>query len=364
MRQRHRHQFGPIRERDRHSMAFAEVTLAFPRAPVTYVFGVAFLGDRYRNADVLGFDYDFRVPSLLAQADIDVARWLTLTASGRYDDHNVYGATVSPRLSILVRPGGAALRGEWALRLSAGGGTFAPVPFTDETDAIGLTPLRRLVSLEAERATYIASDISGTLQTGLGELEVAAAVHRSRVTHALTIRDAATALPRIEIVNAPTAAQASGGELLARIVRAPARLTATYAYLRATEWEATSGGRRVVPLSPRHTAGVVGSIEAEERYRVGLEVYYTGRQALEHNPFRSVSRPYVIVGLLAERWVATSAGSMRLFVNLENIGNVRQTRYDPLLLPQRGQGGRWTTDVWTELSGFTTNAGVRFAFGH
>jgi iron complex outermembrane receptor protein len=108
---------------------------------------------------------------------------------------------------------------------------------------------------------------------------------------------------------------------------------------------------------------VVGSIEGEERYRVGLEVYYTGRQALEHNPFRSVSRPYVIVGLLAERWVATSAGSMRLFVNLENIGNVRQTRYDPLLLPQRGQGGRWTTDVWTELSGFTANAGVRFALG-
>ena len=45
----------------------------------------------------------------------------------------------------------------------------------------------------------------------------------------------------------------------------------------------------------------------------------------------------------------------------ENIGNVRQTRYDSLLLPSRGRGGRWTTDAWTELSGFTVNGGVRFS---
>jgi iron complex outermembrane receptor protein len=104
-------------------------------------------------------------------------------------------------------------------------------------------------------------------------------------------------------------------------------------------------------------------VEEEESYRVGLEVYYTGRQALEHNPFRSHSRPYVIVGLLGERWISTRAGSARVFLNLENIGNVRQTRYDPLLLPFPGHGGRWTTDVWTELTGFTANAGVRFGFG-
>jgi hypothetical protein len=28
-----------------------------------------------------------------------------------------------------------------------------------------------------------------------------------------------------------------------------------------------------------------------------------------------------------------------------------------------GDGRRRMTDVWTELSGFTANAGVRFAFG-
>jgi len=365
MQQRHRHQFGSVRERDRHRMTMAEVTLALPRTPVTYVVGTAFLGEDYRNGDVLGgaFDYSHRVPSLLAQTDIDFTNWLTVSASGRFDSHNVYGATLSPRLSILLRPD-YRLRGDWAMRLSGGGGTFAPVPFSDETDAIGLTPVRQTSGLQQERALYIAGDLNGSVETVLGTLELGATLHRSRVRHPLALRDAATGLPRVEFVNAPSDARAWGAELLTRVIHAPARLTLNYAYLRATEWDPRgASARRLVPLSPRHTAGAVASVEREETYRVGVEAYYTGRQALEQNPFRATSAPYVIFGLLGERRVSTGAGVARFFLNLENISNVRQTRYDPLLLPFPGAGGRRTTDVWTELSGFTANAGVRFAFG-
>jgi iron complex outermembrane receptor protein len=115
--------------------------------------------------------------------------------------------------------------------------------------------------------------------------------------------------------------------------------------------------RRDVSLAPRHTAGVVASIEREGVSRLALEFYYTGKQSLEDNPYRASSRPYVIVGALAER----RFGIARLFLNAENIGNVRQTRYDPLVMPSRGLGGRWTTDAWTELAGATVNGGVRLS---
>ena len=65
---------------------------------------------------------------------------------------------------------------------------------------------------------------------------------------------------------------------------------------------------------------------------------------------------------MGERAFATRAGVARVFVNLENLTNVRQTRFDPLLRPSRGPGGRWATDAWTELTGFTANAGVRLGF--
>jgi len=115
-------------------------------------------------------------------------------------------------------------------------------------------------------------------------------------------------------------------------------------------------------LTPRHALGVVTTVEQEGRSRLGLELYYTGRQALEDDPYRAESRPYLVVGLLGERAFATPAGVARAFVNLENLTNVRQTRFDPLLLPGRGRGGRWTTDVWSLLEGRTVNAGVRLGF--
>jgi outer membrane receptor for ferrienterochelin and colicins len=98
--------------------------------------------------------------------------------------------------------------------------------------------------------------------------------------------------------------------------------------------------------------------EEEDAGRVGVEVYYTGTQRLEVNPYRSESIPYVIVGFLAERRI----GRFRLFINAENITNVRQTRWDSLLRPTQGVDGRWTVDAWAPLDGRVFNGGVRMEF--
>ena len=92
--------------------------------------------------------------------------------------------------------------------------------------------------------------------------------------------------------------------------------------------------------------------------RIGLEVYYTGRQRLEDNPYRDTGESYVIVGLLVERRV----GRFRLFVNGENLTDVRQSRWDPMLRPGRASDGRWTVDGWAPVDGRVINGGVRVQF--
>ena len=72
-----------------------------------------------------------------------------------------------------------------------------------------------------------------------------------------------------------------------------------------------------------------------------------------------MSRPYVIFGVMGERKVGKH---YRLFLNLENLTNVRQTRWDSLLRPNRGADGRWTVDAWAPLDGRVINGGVRFIF--
>ena len=387
--QRHRHRFGNVREDDRHRTWFAEAALAAPRGSVTYVAGVAFQQDAYSNTDVAGFDYSFSVPAVFVQTDVQPAAWMLVSSSARLDAHSEYGTFVNPRLSLLLRrPDVGALAG-WTTRLSGGTGAFAPTPFTEETEATGLTPLLPLVGLTEERARSVSLDVGGPVTTGFGRLELNATAFASRISRPLQVTDApgvtATGARRIALANAPAPTRTAGGELLARLVHAigddaeggaeppVVRVTGTYTYMRSTECDpgwaigsvSSSGvscARREVPLTPRHTASVVGTFEQEGTSRLGLELYYTGRQSLEENPYRGTSRPYVIVGLLGERAFQTRAGVARIFLNLENLTNVRQTRYDPLLLPSRGKGGRWSTDAWTELTGFTLNGGVRLGF--
>lgn len=379
--QRHDHRFGSVREHDRHRTWFGEAALTVPRGRVTYVAGAAFQQESYRNADVARFDYTFSIPAAFVQTDLDPASWLSLSGSARLDAHSEYGTFVNPRLSVLLRTPGDGIFAGWTSRLSGGTGAFAPTPFTDKTEATGLAPLSPLSGLVAERARSASLDVSGPLRTALGALELNATAFASRIVGSLQVRDVlgvtTAGARRIALANSPDPTRTWGGELLARLVhqlrganegeKPPSvRVTATYTYLRSTECDPDAVaaselacGRREVPLTPRHTAGLVATREQEGTSRIGLELYYTGRQTLEDDPYRTESRPYVIFGLMGERAFRTRAGLARLFVNLENLTNVRQTRDDPLLLPVRGSGGRWATDAWTELTGFTMNGGVR-----
>jgi iron complex outermembrane receptor protein len=53
---------------------------------------------------------------------------------------------------------------------------------------------------------------------------------------------------------------------------------------------------------------------------------------------------------------------VHLFLNVENLADVRQTKYDPLIRPTRLPDGRWTVGAWAPLDGRVWNGGVRFAF--
>jgi iron complex outermembrane receptor protein len=66
----------------------------------------------------------------------------------------------------------------------------------------------------------------------------------------------------------------------------------------------------------------------------------------------------VLFGALVER----RFGRVRLFVNAEDLGGVRQTRWDPLIRPEQAVDGRWTADAWAPLDGRVISAGVRIAF--
>jgi iron complex outermembrane receptor protein len=164
---------------------------------------------------------------------------------------------------------------------------------------------------------------------------------------------------QIELINARGNTTARGIDVLARRRSGPVSVTTSYTYVSTSEPDHEGADRRPVPLTPRHAASLVASWEKEDVGRVGVELYYTGRQGLDHDPYRATSRPFAVVGLLVERVF----GRVRVFVNGENLTNRRQSLVAPLLRPAPGVDGRWTTDAWGSLEGRVVNAGLRLSLG-
>lgn len=348
MGQRHEHRLGDVLERDRHSTGFAEIALSGQDRRHSWVLGAAFQTEAYRARDLPVFDYTHRVPALFAQDEFVASDWLTISASGRLDAHSEYGLFFNPRLAVLLRGGEG-----WSTRLSAGTGFFAPTPFTEETESSGLSRLLPLDAVEAERVRSASLDLGRTFE----ELELNATLFGSNVQDALRVIESTTQPGQIELVNVPGRTRTGGMELLLRYHGEPFHITATHMFLRSTE-PVGDGTRREVPLTPRHQAGVVGMWEDHDEGRVGFEVYFTGRQLLEHNPYRETGRPHLVLGMLVER----RFGPVRAFLNAENFTDTRLTRYHPLLRPSRGADGRWTTDAWAPLEGRVFNGGIRWEF--
>jgi outer membrane receptor for ferrienterochelin and colicins len=352
-----RHRVGDRTERDRVRTGFAEVALVRTDPNPTWrsaswVLGAALDADALRAFDVSRFDRTTATPGAFVQYDRPFTPWLRTSTSVRLDYSNLVGTILSPRVSALVRMGS-----HWTARLSGGTGFAAPTARLEETAVTGLHPVVALGELVAERVR----SASLALTARFGEFELDATLFGSEIDHALQVRQIPVSpvdAPTLQVVNALTPTRTWGTELFARWTRDPFLLTATYAYTRATEADPDdrTGSRRPVPLTPRHVVTFDGIVEEEETGQVALELSYIGRQALAEDPYRTVSRPYLIVGFLAMKRLGSRA---TVFVNAENLLNVRLSDYQPLVRTEPGPGGRWTVDAWAPLEGSQINLGVR-----
>ncbi len=353
-----RHVIGGVTERSRVRTGFAEVALVRSDPSPTWrsaswVLGAALDAEGFRAFDVSRFDRTTATPGAFVQYDRPFTPWLRTSTSVRLDYSNLVGTILSPRLSALVRVGP-----HWSARLSGGTGFAAPTARLEETAVTGLSPVAQLGELAPERARSASLALTGRY----GGFELDATVFGSEIDHALQMGQIPVrpvGAPSLQVINATTPTRTWGTELFARWTRDPFLLTATYTYTEATEADPDTrpASRRSVPLTPRHVVTFDGIIENQETGQVALEVSYIGRQSLAEDPYRTVSRPYFVLGFLAMKRLGNRA---TVFVNAENLLDVRLSDYEPPIRPEPGPGGRWTVDAWAPLEGSMINLGLRF----
>ncbi|AWB65600.1 TonB-dependent receptor [Saccharobesus litoralis] len=353
MEQNHEHEFGNLIEQDNHQSYLLESSVSINSDQIAWLVGVAYQSEQFASDTFADFNYAYQVPGLFSQIDYEASDDVYVSLSARADWHNEYGSQFSPRVSLLYSPD------NWTIRGAYGQGFYAPSPFIEDIDEAGLSRLQPLDNLEAEQASTASVDISYTF----GQIETSMTLFASDIENVTELEvingTTQSSDKQVQIVNSAGTSQISGAELLLRYRWRDIKFTGSYLYTDATKANKTNSTREPLFLTPEHSAGLVIMWEEHGSHLVGFEAYYTGTQHLENNPYREKSEAYWHLGLLGQ----ITLGRFSWFINAENLLNIRQTKQDPLLLPQQAASGRWTTDIWSRNDGFIMNAGVRFQFG-
>ncbi len=295
--------------------------------------------------------YSYHSPALFAQAEWNLAAAWTALAGTRVDFHSDYGTFITPRASVKFTPAGNV-----TLRAGAGTGFKAPTIFIEEAEEVGFRNVRPIGDAEAERALSGSFDVNWKTFIGSSvSLDVNAAAYLTRLENTLLADDdSLTAGGAVYLRNATGPVVARGGELSIKTGFGDLKLFLGYTFLYATRDD--HGVVSEVDLNPRHSAGAVLFYEGHgSGLKVGLETYWTGTQRLGRNPYRTSSPDYFLTGLLAEQ----AFGGLRVFINFENIFDVRQTRWDRAYAGDLTRVGYRPVPVYAPLEGRVVNGGVR-----
>ena len=353
MKQDHQHQYGEVFEDDSHKSYLIESSVSGYSDKTAWLIGAALQSEQFNSKTFADFNYDYQVPGIFSQIDYDASDEVSMSFSARADWHSEYGTQVSPRISLLYNPE------DWTIRGAYGKGFFSPSPFIEDIDEVGLSRLAPLENLDEERASTASIDVSRMI----GDLETSMTLFTSDIENVteLAMIDNVNefANKQVQIINATGESNIRGAELLLRYRWNDIKFTGSYLYTDAKKDSDAQISQVPLALTPEHSAGLVVMWEEHGSHLVGFEAYYTGTQHLENNPYRDRSDPYWHLGLLGQ----ITFGKVSLFVNAENLLNVRQTKEDPLVLPEQARSGRWTTNIWSRNDGFTVNAGIRYQFG-
>lgn len=333
------HRFDDLRERDRRSTLFAEAAWTDRLGGAVVLAGAAWQRDAFSSTDVPGFDYTYSVPGVFGQVSLAAGRGLTALVAGRCDAHNVFGLFCTPRASLLVHPD-AAVRA----RVTVAGGYYAPGLVPDDAEVFGLRALVP-VAVNFERGQTTSLDLDWTH----GRLSAVASVSFSRVTRPVRL----IPLPgdtgrRLRAINVDEPTRVAAADLHLAYRADPIVVAVFYGYLHGTEGIPGGTGRRESDLTPRHR---LGSSLMWQGAAIGpwfeVRASYTGPQFVWDNPYRTRTPGYGVVDAVASQ----PMGRARLYLSGQNLFDIKQRSYEPLLLPEPAAGGRRTTTPWMPLQG-------------
>ncbi|MBE7172907.1 MAG: TonB-dependent receptor plug domain-containing protein [Williamsia sp.] len=326
---------------------YSEATYSRSREKSDWVIGANFLTDDFKedrqNSSSTLRNYHYSTLGGFIQNTLTPATFFSLETGLRGDYVWPFGWALLPRVSALLKlPSGITAR------LGGGLGYKTPTVFNEEAEKIQfrhILPIDQNTAFN-ERSAGASFDVNYRARLGAVGLALNQLFFYTRLNRPLVlIRQAGNDL---QFENASGHLDTRGLETNLRLTYRDVKLFLGYTYADVnTHFNQVKSW---FPLTARHRLNNVLMYEQEGRLKIGVEAYYFSPQKLSDG---NMGKSYWTFGFMGEKyWKLFS-----LFINLENITDTRQTKFDSIYT------GNITNpvfrDIYAPLDGFVLNGGIK-----
>ena len=326
--------------------SFSELSWNHSGAISTWVLGTNLYTDDFketkRSTDPLR-NYRYTTYGAFVQNTWSPSELISVESGIRGDYTKPYGFALLPRVSLLFH-----LSEELTSRIGGGLGYKLPTIFTEESEE---RQFQGILPINEQQTVYERSsgaNLDFTYKTTIDELKLTVnpLLFYTRINHPLVLGLDANGKEVSSNANGYT--DSKGLDVSARMMLNHFTFFTGYSYTVAQNH--FNGVKAWYPLAPHDRLHFDLVYEIEDQLRIAFESYYTGKQQLSDG---TLGNPYWLLGALVEK----SWKHFSVFLNGEDLNNVRQTRWEPVYTGSINNPS--FRDVYTPLEGRSINAGIK-----
>ena len=343
--------------------SFSEISYFHHQAKADWIGGLNLWTDTFRDTSPASTRspttvYRQTIAGIFVQNTLTLSERLSLETGVRVDVVNTITSNQAdaerpkvfllPRFSLLYR-----VSDHWTSRLGGGLGYKAPTIFTEDAERLSFqgVDLRSIRSDQTESSIGANWDINYRIQLG------------DETTLAVNQLFFYTTLNRLTVLNAqPTGYgfRTANGHLSTRGFETNIRLVyhdfhtfLGYSFIDTRRrYDDLTGP---TPLTAKHRLYFTTLYETD-RIKTGFEAFYTGQQQRTNG---TTTRDYWTIGYMLERkWSFGKSTRGSVFINFENILDVRQSRFESLVDGSITQPN-FVTDIYAPTDGRIINGGIK-----
>lgn len=327
--------------------SFSEATYNFKNEKTEWISGLNLWTDKFNQNKFDAskvIDYSHTTFGVFVQNTWNATEKFILESGLRTDYQNEYGFFVLPRISALLK-----VNSKLSMRLGGGLGYKTPTVFTEDSERIQFRNVLPINVAKSKAEQSIGGNFDVNFKTPILDnliFSINTLLFYTQVKNPLVLVPIPTSL--YEFQQPSGFIDTKGIETNVKLTYGDLKLFVGYTLADVNQHY--NGKTTTYPLVAKHRLNNVLMYEIEDNLKMGLEAYYFSPQKLNDG---EIGREYWLFGFMVEKiWKNFS-----IFLNFENLGNTRQTKFESIYT------GSITNpifkDIYAPVDGFVINGGLK-----